>query len=205
MVAGRVMLPLLLVEALLMSTINSTTGLLETSLGQKKHVHMDFDNGQERSYKIRHLPSSEHCGSMSEQECEEYDKSWGRALKNRKFLTRKGRESLLQEEMERRKNLSPSDQRRLQTGGVPNYPSTGTFNIVVCLIQWSDHPNRNTVPRSDYELLFNGKGRDSEKYPGGTVRDYFEAMSYGEFTINAHVTDWIMATAGEQTYTADGR
>jgi M6 family metalloprotease-like protein len=203
MVARRLILSLLL-EAVLMTNIESTSVRVETSSSQNRHDFTEFDVDRQRSYKIEHLPSPEYCGSMTEQECEKYDKTWGQALKNRKFLTRRGRESLIQEETERRRNLSPSEQRKLQTGGVPQFPSTGTFNILVCLVQWSNHPSRNTVPRSDYELLFNGQGRDADKYPGGTVRDYFEAMSYGEFTINAHVTDWTMAAASEQTYTSDG-
>jgi M6 family metalloprotease-like protein len=79
------------------------------------------------------------------------------------------------------------------------------LNVLVCLMQWTNHPTRNTsVPREDYEQLFNGQGRSARLFPGGTVGDYFKSMSFGEFQINFQVTDWIMTDYTEQEFTKDG-
>ena len=79
------------------------------------------------------------------------------------------------------------------------------LNVLVCLMQWTNHPNRNeAIPAEDYRKLFNGEGRDPELFPGGSVGDYFKTMSYGDFQINFEVTDWIMTEYTEQQFTAGG-
>ena len=86
-------------------------------------------------------------------------------------------------------------------------PSGPTLTVLVLLLQWSNHPTRNTaVLRDDYEQLFNGgTGRDPDLYPGGTVGNYFQTMSYGKFNMQFIVIDWIMTEAySEQSFTQDG-
>ena len=86
-------------------------------------------------------------------------------------------------------------------------PRGPTLTVLVLLLQWSNHPTRNTaVPRDEYEQLFNGgTGRDPDLYPGGTVGNYFTTMSYGKFNIKFIVIDWILTEAyTEQTFTQDG-
>jgi len=79
------------------------------------------------------------------------------------------------------------------------------LNVLVVLLQWTNHPNRNTaVPKEDYEAMLNNQGRDADLYPGGTVKDYFETASYGDFTMNFEVTPWLMTDYTEQQFTADG-
>lgn len=84
--------------------------------------------------------------------------------------------------------------------------STGPLlNVLVCLMQWTNHPDRNTaIPVDDHRNLFNGDGRDPTLFPGGTVSDWFKTMSYGDFQIKFEVTDWIMTDYTEQQFTADG-
>ena len=83
--------------------------------------------------------------------------------------------------------------------------SVSELNVLVVLLQWTNHPNRHTaVSRESYDKMFNGEGRDADLYPGGSVKEYFEAMSYGEFKVNFEVTDWIMTDYTEQQFTADG-
>lgn len=167
------------------------------------------------------LSYSELCLLLrSEDDCRQRmdHQAWERANKNRKFLTNKGRQSLVEEEMERRKlqnkqreqqpsaPLSPPLRNLQLSNEAPRFENSGTFNILVCLVQWQDHGSRaGQVSQADYEFLFNGQGRDATLAPGGTVRDWFEAQSYGEMTINAYVADWVVATGfNEQTYTGDG-
>jgi len=84
--------------------------------------------------------------------------------------------------------------------------ASGTdFNVLVVLLQWTNHPTRDqAVSQEDYDALFNGEGRDPVLYPGGSVKGYFNAASFGEFTINFEVTPWIMTEYSEQDVTADG-
>lgn len=83
--------------------------------------------------------------------------------------------------------------------------ATPELNVLVVLLQWSNHPDRNTaVPLEDYQMLFNGEGRDDDLYPGGSVKEYFETISHGEMKVNFEVTDWVMTGFSEQEYTSDG-
>ena len=157
---------------------------------------------------------------------EPHDAEWKkRVAHNQRFLTRNGRESLRNElkvrnrELEEEENATTNsnqirgqqhqhqtaqneDQRRDLQGPDSTVPS---LNVLVCLVQWTNHPDRNNaVSVEDYKKLFNGAGRDADLYPGGSVKEYFEAMSYGDFTINFEVTDWVMTDYTEQQFTADG-
>lgn len=109
-----------------------------------------------------------------------------------------------------------SSHRNLIDGGEKNHEANrvlkaastegkSELNVLVCLMYWTNHPDRpQKQPRENYEKLFNAKGRDPELYPGGTVGDYFETMSYGNFKLNFFVQDWIGTTYDEQHFTLDG-
>jgi len=153
---------------------------------------------------------------------EPHDVKWKkRVAQNQRFLTRNGRESLRNELEVRNRELeeeeytttnpnqirgqqkSQNEERRRDLQA-PN-STVPSLNVLVCLVQWTNHPDRNkAVSVEDYKKLFNGAGRDADLYPGGSVKEYFEAMSYGEFTINFEVTDWVMTDYTEQQFTADG-
>ena len=133
------------------------------------------------------------------------DRYFEQIEKNRRFLTKEGRKTvhdmaLRQRQLEIGNDIENEKNRALQAD-----PSVSELNVLVVLLQWKNHPNRNTaVPRESYDKMFNGEGRDADLYPGGSVKDYFEAMSYGEFSVNFQVTDWIMTDFTEQQFTADG-
>ena len=153
---------------------------------------------------------------------EPHDVKWKkRVAQNQRFLTRNGRESLRNELEVRNRELeeeeytttnpnqirgqqkSQNEERRRDLQGPDS--TVPSLNVLVCLVQWTNHPDRNkAVSVEDYKKLFNGAGRDADLYPGGSVKEYFEAMSYGEFTINFEVTDWVMTDYTEQQFTADG-
>jgi hypothetical protein len=153
------------------------------------------------------------------------NKKWKEQIAlNRQFLTRKGRASLAKSNSKLKSHQQQSASKRTRTRtrtnrvrGKQQYQqqreqrelqadSSGpVLNVLVCLMQWTNHPTRNeAIPASDYEKLFNGDGRDPLLYPGGTVSDWFKTMSYGDFQINFEVTDWIMTDYTEQQFTADG-
>jgi hypothetical protein len=151
------------------------------------------------------------------------NKKWKEQIAtNRQFLTRKGRASMARSKSKLKSHQQQSSRRtRTRTNRIRGEQqqqqrereqrllqadSSGpVLNVLVCLMQWTNHPTRNeAIPASDYEKLFNGDGRDPTLYPGGTVSDWFKTMSYGDFQINFEVTDWIMTEYTEQQFTADG-
>jgi len=116
-----------------------------------------------------------------------------------------GEQSQRKQNAERRTNgirgrQPPPQQRDLQ------YVDMGDeLNVLVVLMQWTNHPDRDkAVTKEQYEALFSGEGRDPELYPGGSVREYFNTISYGEFSMNFVVTPWIMTDYSEQDFTTDG-
>jgi hypothetical protein len=134
---------------------------------------------------------------------------WNKIVRNRKFLTQKGRDDLAtqkrQHQLQQRYGYdtiqdSNDDQSRQLS---PLVAGARTLNVIICLMQWSNHGTRNTLPVSDVQALFNGSGRDP-KWPGGTVNDFLEETSYGQFKLNAHVHNWVKTTFSEQHFTADG-
>jgi len=123
-----------------------------------------------------------------------------RIMENRRFLTRHGRESLARKR-QLAEEKSEQDERKL----VEVSSSASPLNVLVIPMQWTNHPDRNlAVTKEDFEKLFNGEGRDDDLYPGGSVKDYFKAMSYGDFEMNFVVQDWIMTDFADQDFTADG-
>lgn len=149
------------------------------------------------------------------------EKAFERARKNQKFLTKKGRQDLLAEEMERRQRHRRDQQMQQKQNRLPSPPlrnlqvsneaprfwtDGGPFNILVCLVQWENHAGRmGQVPLANYEYLFNGQGRDADLAPYGTVRDWFTEMSHGQFEVSFTVMDWTVATGFTEQYaTGDG-
>jgi M6 family metalloprotease-like protein len=125
------------------------------------------------------------------------DDDWERVLKNRIFLTQRGRDenaALLNQR---------GRQRNLQANGF-HAAGARTWNVVVCLMNWSNHGDRNTLSVADVETWFTGTGRDNPLHPGGSINDYFQAMSQGQFKLSVHVADWVQTSKTETLYTQDG-
>jgi len=139
--------------------------------------------------------SVEASSYQDDQWAEPHDDTWiEQVARNRRFLTRKGRESLHntlevrnrrlpEEELQQYSNNNDNDndndndknnnnnnqsrgqdRRDLAMGTNPSVP---VLNVLVVLLQWTNHPNRNTaVPKEDYEAMLNNQGRDADLYPG---------------------------------------
>ena len=138
---------------------------------------------------------------------------------NRRFLTKKGRQSLYDEfangqsqQESQPKNISNRIRGGTPPKSTPNdrdlqqvNPDVGELNVLVLLIQWKNHPDRNqAVSAADIEQMLNGEGRNELLYPGGSVKGYFDAISYGNFNINFVVSDWFLSEFTEQQFTANG-
>jgi hypothetical protein len=71
-------------------------------------------------------------------------------------------------------------------------PVNGTLNILVVLVQWTDHVgNKTLIPKEDIEKLFNSDDIDENLFPTGSVKRFFERRSYNAMSIVATVSDWI--------------
>ncbi|KAL3924248.1 MAG: hypothetical protein SGILL_001161 [Bacillariaceae sp.] len=123
------------------------------------------------------------------------DNDWERVLQNRKFLTQKGRD-------ENAAKLQKQQGRKLQSDGF-HTAGDRTMNVIVALMNWNNHGGRTSLKKADVEKLFMGTGRD-EIHPGGSISDYFDTMSQGQFKLNVHVADWVKTTKSETFYTQDG-
>ncbi len=133
------------------------------------------------------------------------DRYFEQIEKNQRFLTKEGRKIVHSKEgnnYDNHSSIRGQDDRKRVLEVDSSVPE---LNVLVVLLQWKNHPNRHTaVPRESYDKMFNGEGRDADLYPGGSVKEYFQAMSYGEFSVNFQVTDWIMTDYTEQEFTTDG-
>jgi len=100
------------------------------------------------------------------------DEEWNRILRNRKFLTQKGRDELAA--LKRQRQTQHGQHHTLGDGRILEVdPGPGTLNVLVCLVQWTNHGKRNTLDPSEVKTLFTGSGRDATKWPGGTINDFF--------------------------------
>jgi len=66
-------------------------------------------------------------------------------------------------------------------------PASGTGKVLTLLIEWVDHPaSTGSHPVSAYEdMIFS-----VETYPTGSINDYYQEVSYGQFSISGGVFGW---------------
>jgi M6 family metalloprotease-like protein len=126
--------------------------------------------------------SPELCRTLSEDECQTWDEAFGKTIEtNRKFLTVKGR-------------------RELQ-GSTSTTPD---MRVLVILLQWPNHADRELISPDDIELLFNSDEIDEELFPTGSVKRFFDINSYGQFSVTADIVPWVMTDNDEQYYASFG-
>ncbi|KAL7469418.1 hypothetical protein ACHAXS_009673 [Conticribra weissflogii] len=82
----------------------------------------------------------------------------------------------------------------------------GTFHNLVLLLRFSNHKSRDVPPRADYDTLYNTVEPTEHKKsvaPTGSIRQVFLQNSYGAFTLESTVYEWITLSKSEEYY-ADG-
>lgn len=82
------------------------------------------------------------------------------------------------------------DRRVLQTRVEP----LGTQKGIVILLKLTDF---ETLPREQYDILFNSDTRDEELNPTGSVKEYLRENSNGKFNIDFFVLDWVQSPKSE--------
>ena len=75
----------------------------------------------------------------------------------------------------------------------------GFVLVLVLLVQFPDHIDRNLPPVEEYEELFNGM-EPSDIIPTGSIAKWLDDNSYGAFRIEAEVMDWVVTDMTEEEY-----
>lgn len=164
-------------------------GTYESLIDYRRRLGIDF------SYDTKHI-NPEYCRTLTEEECRRLDEREGElARKHRLFLNSKGRKELY------RRSLQSQHPFRSGVSTV-----SGTLNVLVCLLVWSDHEGqRDLPPREDFNQIFNADDFSEELYPSGSIKRYFETMSYGDFSIDATVVEWAVTDNTEAFYSQPNR
>lgn len=79
------------------------------------------------------------------------------------------------------------------------HSSHGFLHVLVLLVQFPDHVDRNLPPVEEYDELFNGI-EPSDIIPTGSISKWLEDNSYGAFRIEAEVMDWVVTDMTEEEY-----
>ena len=78
------------------------------------------------------------------------------------------------------------------------------INVLVVLMRWADHEDRDLPPASYYEQLWNGVGVDEVTHPGGSIANFTDVNTHGKMKVTATVTDW-KTTDNTEAYYSQGR
>ena len=90
------------------------------------------------------------------------------------------------------------------SGGEADAPeaslTSGTLKNLVGLLRFSDHVSRTVPSNSDVDILMNTLGGDPFLAPTGSVKDYYNEVSYGQLNLDSTVTMWIDLPNTESYY-----
>ena len=76
----------------------------------------------------------------------------------------------------------------------------GFVRTLVLLVRFTDHSDRDSVPRQHLEQVFSGFGTDPHLYPTGSVRAFLEANSQNNYTQEFDVMEWAVTDNTETHY-----
>ena len=82
-----------------------------------------------------------------------------------------------------------------------NIVETGGFlRVLVLLIKFTDHVDRETPPWENYDILFNDSGETPSITPTRSVAAFLDVNSYGKLQIEAEVIPWRLTDNTEEYY-----
>ena len=102
---------------------------------------------------------------------------------------------LTQEQCQKKDKSRRHRRRRLNTATGEN------IRVLVLLVKFKNHANKEVPPREYYEELFNGDG-ESEINPYGSIKEWFRYNSLGKYRVTFDVRDWEVAEQDESYYAA---
>jgi M6 family metalloprotease-like protein len=188
----------------------STALLLPTSSLAFIHPDPDLDereplrefqrklNGRDYGYTNNYM-SPEVCRFMLEDDCEVLDTTFeNQAMSNMKIFS-----GNLPQTPRNDNNADPSlPQLSQAASGFEDAESV--FKVLVILIQFQNHKDRELIDIDDIRDMWNGEGTNTLNIPAGSIANWTYANSYGKVVIEATVMDWFLVSETEAYY-ADGR
>jgi M6 family metalloprotease-like protein len=145
--------------------------------------------------------SSELCRNIPEDDCKGLDEAFGEAIKSNRKILRQIKDH-------RKKNRTKDDEDEQgdgrRTQDVIEVNPLGNLNVLVLLVQWTNHMDKELIPRDTVDILFNSDQIDADLIPTGSVKRYFDISSYSQFGISATVADWTLAPNTEAFYASQG-
>jgi M6 family metalloprotease-like protein len=179
----------LLISSLCRAIVQTFPGYEKACNCTLESVH-DFRKRLGIEYKYQtQLINPELCRAISEEKCEAMDNS------------------MIDEARRKRQMIDKVKEQRMKNRDLQQLASSvGVLKVLVLLVQWSDHGNKELIPKSDIETLFMGDevADAADLVPTGSVKRFFEVNSYNQLTVDATVTDWIMTDNTEQFYSQFG-
>jgi len=83
------------------------------------------------------------------------------------------------------------------TKSVSSFPTTGTVNMLVILVNFSN--TTTTYAQSNFDNLMNQSGYNFQSATG-SFKDYYLAASYNQFTVNSTVIGWVTVSNPHDYY-----
>jgi len=78
--------------------------------------------------------------------------------------------------------------------------STGQINVLVLLIRFQDHEDRDLPTKAEIDTLLNGDDIDIDLTPTGSVKEWLRVNSYNQLDIRMNVMDWTTTDNTEAHY-----
>jgi M6 family metalloprotease-like protein len=76
--------------------------------------------------------------------------------------------------------------------------TTGQLKVLVILVQFDNHKDRDMVDFMDLTQLFNAEGKGNDIVPTGSVKSYLRINSHDTLAIDATVVPWVKVPDSEQ-------
>lgn len=78
--------------------------------------------------------------------------------------------------------------------------TTGFVRVLVLLMKFTDHIDKESPPIEEYNKLFNDPGQTPFVTPSGSISSWLHANSYGTFNIEAEIIPWHITNNTEKYY-----
>lgn len=75
---------------------------------------------------------------------------------------------------------------------------TGKLKVLVLLLRFENHMEREMIKPVDIDQFFNADGRDSSLYPTGSIKTYLKINSHDTLTIDSDIISWYPIDKTEQ-------
>ena len=132
----------------------------------------------------------ENCRYVSEEECQHADESLQQHAQTHVKHIQQNRAWREQKSQQQPTNSSSTNSdRALQ--GINHNPNLGKIKVLILLIQFPDHGNRNLISKEEIESIWKGE-----------ISDWFAVNSGGLYEVDPVVLEWTITDKSEKDYAA---